>query len=280
MSQANRIEDNNYSQYYEDHELAAELNVYLPLVKMDLRMDYICNVPMSKMQEYICKCIMQGITDRYGIMDVLALEDEVVNEVLESLIAKQVIHEVDGKFVLTNEEDDLNLIKLQCHKKGPVSWCYKGLMNAEKKIDTHMRSLDEAIQIEALLKKEAFYLLPNVLLEVKPEELKAIHSKMLHYPNGTKEEVVEMRALEIVKPRTVLYEEYKILFFKGAEGDVKVLAHDTTKEDQRVDEAFTKTLQRLCDRSELMSQMRYTIPNGGEQLASINKMISSLIVEK
>ena len=279
MPEENKLEDTMYSDYYENHELVTSLNVYLPLVKMDLMMDYICNEPLGKLEEFICRCIKQGIIERYGIMDALALEDEVVNNVLERLIQNEIIKEESGKFVFVDEEKELSEIKTRCHKKGLVYWCYKGLMNADKKIDTHIKAFDKAIKIEALLQKKAFYLLPNVLLEVKPEELKALHSKMLHYPKNAKEEVIEMLDLEIVKLRSVLYEEYTVLFFKGTEGDVKVLVH-SIDESQKIEEAFTKTLQRLYDRSEMMSQIRYTMPEGETELIKINKMITSLIVEK
>lgn len=275
------LEENKeqFKDYYENHEMVTSLNVYLPLVKMDLMMDYICNEPLGKLEKFICKCIKQGITERYGIMDALALEDEVVNDVIEELIKNKIIKEVSGKLVFVDEQKDLEEIKVECHKKGAVCWCYKGLMNADKKIDTHLKAFDKAINIEALLQKKAYYLLPNVLLEVKPEELKAIHSKMLHYPKNVKEEVTEMLNLEIIKLRTVLYEAYTVIFFKGAEGDVKVLVHGIG-ENPKVEEAFTKTLQRLYDRSEMMNQIRYTMPEGESELARINKMITSLIVEK
>ena len=276
MSEENKEQ---FKDYYENHEMVTSLNVYLPLVKMDLMMDYICNAPLGKLEKFVCKCIKQGITERYGIIDALALEDEVVNYVLEGLMKNKIIKEVSGKFTFVDEEKELEEIKVECHKKGVGCWCYKGLLNADKKIDTHLKAFDKAINIEELLQKRAYYLLPNVLLEVKPEELKAIHSKMLHYPKNVKEEVTKMLNLEIIKLRTVLYEEYTVIFFKGAEGDVKVLVH-SIEDNPKVEEAFTKTLQRLYDRSEMMSQIRYTMPEGEAELAQISKRISSLIVEK
>ena len=135
MSEENKEQ---FKDYYENHEMVTSLNIYLPLVKMDLMMDYICNAPLGKLEKFVCKCIKQGITERYGIIDALALEDEVVNYVLEGLMKNKIIKEVSGKFTFVDEEKELEEIKVECHKKGVGCWCYKGLLNADKKIDTHL----------------------------------------------------------------------------------------------------------------------------------------------
>ena len=44
--------------------------------------------------------------------------------------------------------------------------------------------------------------------------------------------------------------------------------------------AVTKTIQRLYDRSELLSQIRYTTPEGENQLLQLNKQIGSMFTFK
>ena len=270
-----------YSDYYENHQLAGVLDVYLPLVKMDLSMEYTCKAPISTLEEYICRCIKQGITDRYGMMDALALEDIVVNHLVDQLIQNQIIKEESGKLHFTNIEYALiENIKSVQHNKRDVIWCYKGLMNADKKIDTHMKSIEQSVGIQQILEQEhAFYLLPNILIEVKPEELKALNAKMLHYKDQDKEEVLTVDRLEILKARTVVYKQYKILFFRGVEGNVKLLVHKA-EGNQKVDEAFTRTLQRMYDRSELFSQIRYTSPQDDHQIVELIKQIGFMAATK
>lgn len=270
--------EQDYSQYYENHQLAGSLDVYLPLIKMDLMMEYDCKAPISTLEIYVCSCIGQGITDRYGIMDVLALEDTVINHVVDELIGWGIVGEEAGQLYLTNTEYDIiDKPKSKQHKRVNAVWCYKGLMNADKKIDTHMKPINHTISIERLLEQEhIFYLVPNILIEVKAEELKDLSPKMFHYPNQKEEEILQVQSLEIIKERTVVYEHYKILFFSGVEGDVKLLVHRVDA-GQRVDEAFTKTIQRLYNRSELFNQMRHTTEGDENRLVELNKQIGFLM---
>lgn len=282
MSESEALIHQDFTHYYEQHSLAGSLEVYLPLVKMDLMMDYVCKAPMGILEEYICRCVRQGMTDRYGIMDALALDGEIVDRIVSKLIGEAILQESAGKLefvdaVYMTASEKLRSIQ---SKKRPVTWCYKGLMNADKKIDTHMKSLDEAVEIEEILEiPHIFYLLPNVLLEVKPVELKALNPKMLRYSGEEQEEILDVMNLEILKERTVMYEAYKVLFFKGVEGDVKLLVH-TAEGNQKVDEAFTRTLQRLYDRSELFNQMRHTTSGDENKLVELNKQIGFTNVVK
>ncbi|MBE6023346.1 MAG: hypothetical protein E7231_08950 [Cellulosilyticum sp.] len=266
---------------YENHQLAGSLDVYLPLIKMDLKMEYICKAPIGTLEEYICRCIKQGITERYGIMDALALEDTVVNHLVNQLMEQHIIKEEAGRLSFTNIAYNLtDTPKSKQHKKSDVIWCYKGLMNPDKKIDTHKKSIEDAVRIETVLEEaHNFYLLPNVLMEVKASELKALNEKLLYYPNQAKEEILELKNLDIIKERTVLYEKYKILFFKGLEGNVKVLVHKV-EDSQKIDEAFTKTLQRMNDRSELFKQMKYTAKQDKNQIDELIKTIGATVVSK
>ena len=277
MSVSGVLTAQDYSGYYEGYQLISSLDVYLPLIKMDLMMQYTCTAPLGVLEEYICNCIRQGITDRYGIMDVLALEDNIVNDLIDTLIKMEIVIEEGNQLSFSKEEyTNAEHVKSIQHKKREVVWCYKGLMNADKKIDTHMRSIEKAMSIEHVLShKSALYLLPNVLLEVKPEELKALSPKMLHYPNKEQEEIKQVKHLEILKARTPLYEHYKILFFIGGEGSIKVLVH-AANEEQKVDKAFTKTIQRLHDRSELLNQIRYLSPEGENRVAQLIKQIEAM----
>ena len=276
MSGNEELIHQDYSHYYEQHSLAGTLEVFLPLVKMDLMMDYVCKAPMDVIEEYICRCIVQGMTDRYAIMDALALEGEMVDYEVEKLIDQKILIEQGGKLTFADAnyalEEDLRSIQT---KRREVTWCYKGLMNADKKIDTHMQSLETAVEVSDMLDvAHHFYLLPNVLLEVKAEELKVLNSKMLHYPEEDQEEIMKINQLEMIKERTVLYEAYKVLFFKGTEGNVKLLVHELGG-SEKVDQAFTRTLQRLYDRSELYSQLRPTTKGDEERLVELNKQIGS-----
>lgn len=281
MSVNEKLIEQDYSQYYEEHQLASTLDVYLPLIKMDLMMEYTCKAPISALESYICACLGQGMTERYGIIDVLALEDRIVNDLIDGLIDREILKEEDSKLSFAKEDyKEVEQLKYTQYKKQEVVWCYKGLMNADKKIDTHMRSIEDVVNIEHILKqKQCFYLLPNVVMEVRPEELKALTPRLLHYPNQKQEEIIEIKHLEILKARTALYEHYKLLFFRGKEGNVKVLVHKA-EGDQKVDKAFTKTIQRLYDRSELLSQIRYTTPEGENQLLQLNKQIGSMFTFK
>lgn len=281
MSLDEKLIEQDYSEYYEGYQLASSLDVYLPLIKMDLMMEYTCREPISLLENYICTCIRQGITDRYGIVDVLDLEDGIVNDLIDTLIELDIVKEQGNKLSFAKEayKEEESLKRLQ-HKKQEVIWCYKGLMNADKKIDTHVKPIQNTVSIERVLKQDkCFYLLPNVVIEVKPEELKVLSPKMLHYPNQDQEEILEIQHLEILKARTALYEHYKILFFRGKEGDVKVLVHGA-EGNQKVDKAFTRTIQRLYDRSELLKQIRYTTLRGKNQIIQLNKQIGSMFTFK
>ncbi|MBP3887342.1 MAG: hypothetical protein J6F30_06770 [Cellulosilyticum sp.] len=277
MATNEKFIEQDYSNYYEGYQFVNGLDAYLPLVKMDLMMEYTCNAPIGTLESYMCTCIRQGITDRYGIIDVLDLDDHIVNDLIDKLIKMDIVKEEGNKLSFTKEEyKAAESIKSLQHKKQEVSWCYKGLMNADKKIDTHMKSIEQAKSIVQVVQQEkCFYLLPNVVIEVRPEELKAISPKMLYYPNQKQEEILEVKHLEILKERTALYEHYKILFYRGSEGDVKVLVH-RADEEQKVDKAFTKTIQRLSNRSELFNQLRYTSPDCEKELAQLSKQISSM----
>ncbi len=281
MPSNEKLVEQDYSKYYEGHQLASSIDVYLPLIKMDLMMEYTCKAPIGMLEEYICKCIKQGITDRYGIMDVLALEDVIINDLVDALIGMGIIKEESNHLSFVSEQyTEAGYVRSKQHKKQEVIWCYKGLMNADKKIDTHMKSIENVVNIEHVLTQDqCFYMLPNVVIEVKPEELQVLSPKLLHYPNQDKEEIIEVKHLEILKERTALYEHYKILFFRGTEGNVKVLVHKADGE-QKVDKAFTKTIQRLYDRSELLKQIRYTTPEGETRLKQLNKQIGSMFTFK
>ena len=135
----------------------------------------------------------------------------------------------------------------------------------------HIKGLEDTFTIQEVLEgKQSFYLLPNIVIEVKHEELKALNPKMLYYPNAKEEEILEVQGLEIIKARSVIYLPYRILFFKGVEGDVKVLVHHIG-DNEKIDKAFTRTIQRLYDRSELWAQMRYTMEDGETQIINLTK---------
>ena len=280
MSETEGLISHDYSHYYEQYQLVGSLEVYLPLIKMDLMMDYMCKAPMEVIEEYICRCIKQGITDRQEIADVLVLKNTVINPLIDELIKQEIIKEESGKLeFIKGEYVTVENIKTMQHKKRAVAWCYKGLMNADRKIDTHMKSIKHTVNIEQVLEDEhSFYFLPNVLIEVKPTELKALNIKMFHYLKPD-EESIEIQHLEILKERTVLYELYKICFFKGVEGDVKLLVHKADGE-QEIDHAFTKTIQRLYDRSQFFNQIRYASQEDEDQLEALNKQIRFMTVSK
>lgn len=277
MSEREVLISHDYSHYYEQHQLVGALEVYLPLIKMDLMMEYACKAPLGTLETYICRCIKQGIITREGIMDALVLEHLLVDHLVEGLMEEDIIEEESGKLSFTKPDYALvENIKSTQYRQRAVAWCYKGLMNADKKIDAHMKSLDYTINIEKVLKQEnSFYLMPNVIIDVKPEELKSLNMKMFHNLNQ-EEEILEVMELDILKERTILYEKHNVCFFKSMEGSVKVLVHKLVGE-QEIDNAFTKTLQRLYDRSQLFNQMRYTSANGDAQLLELNKQIGMII---
>lgn len=281
QSESKIISQEDYNGYYEQHQLVNSLIVYLPLIKMDLLMTYGCKAPMDIFEKYVCRCIQQGINDRYAIMDALALDGEVVDDITTKLIQQGILYEQKDKLFFSNEEQEMiqPLLSLQT-KRREVTWCYKGLINAERKIDIHMGSLENTVSIEKVLKEaHSLFLLPNVILEIKPEELSTLSPKMLHYEGKEQEEILEVYDLKMIRERTVCYEAYQVLFFKGVEGDVKLLAHELHG-SQKVDEAFTKTLQRLYDRSEFYDQLRPENAENEERLAEFSRQISMSRVVK
>ena len=86
MAANEKFIEQDYSNYYEGYQFVNALDVYLPLIKMDLMMEYTCNAPIGILESYMCTCIRQGITNRYGIIDVLNLDDHIVNDLIDKLV--------------------------------------------------------------------------------------------------------------------------------------------------------------------------------------------------
>lgn len=227
------------------------MKLYFPLIQTEFLMSCRVRMPFGLIEKYICRCIEEGICTQSEIQQLLNLTDEEYLETVHTLIKERMIKEKEGQLsLLYDTNTEWKNFKYLAYQKRKVIWCYLGLLNAEQKIATQSKVLPHTVKIETVLEdKDAYFLLPKVLLHFNAEELKALKPKMFIYKGMEKEDILEITNLEVLKERTIVYEPYEMQIDND-----KVSIYKSIDEAQ-TNPAIHLTLQKFYDQGKLFSLM-------------------------
>lgn len=188
------------------------MKLYFPLIQTEFLMSCRVRMPFGLIEKYICRCIEEGIQMPSDIQQLLELKDEEYLDAIHTLIKERMVKEKEGQLsLLYDTQTEWENFKYLSYQKRHVIWCYYGILNAEQKIETQSKVLPYTVTIKEVLEdKEAYFILPTVLLHLNTEELKALKPKMFIYKGMEKENILEIVNLEVLKERHIVYEPYEM----------------------------------------------------------------------
>lgn len=253
-------------QKYENHmgnyQLVGSYSVHIPFIKTILRMKFTYETQLSLIEEFICRCIDQGVKDMNDIGKVLYLESEML-EVAATPLLKQgyleMIEDYSQKKSLGFTEEGIKLFQKRSKeepKTVELEWFFDAL-SAEYNMEFFGNEAQHSFKAFEQIEKDTQSIVLNPIFiptYVKERDYSKLSQKVIEkidfYSKGEHsidaKRIIQIDDFEPLRNREIYYHEYRILVYKNGEQQYKLIAHDPCGLDY-IDQNVTKSIIKLYE---------------------------------
>lgn len=255
---------NDYANIYDNYTLMGSYQLYVPLYKLEITYDYLKEIKLSLIEEYICRCIERGIKNIKEISFVLATNEDIISYYVEELNKFNYIEINENEIDFTNEAKVLYKDLVKRVLQNDNSYVYFDTLK-----DSYHKEIDNYHNyyfFEDIINEEgAIILEPRSNLREKQDSIDKITDMLV----STKSEIKGIRNIDLIDRKRLVYHNIILLIFEK-DDKYKMLTYDECGVNG-IDNSITEKMQKLFENGSLHEIIIENIKVKGKSLEYILK---------
>lgn len=255
---------NEYKDHYRDATLVGSYRIFAPFFKVKLKMDYVIETDLNIIEQYVCRCVQEGITSVQDIMYVLSLSESMLLFTINELERNHYLNENGRELAFTEEGKKLYSQQIKHDVEQRIVDCYYDGLSPEFKIEffgyetehkfVKYKDIDEELKSNVLMPKTfPSYQKNKDFHHLSQRVLQHFNNESLDDPAKTQHKIVTITNFQLENEREVLYHEYLIMTYQNKDSYYHLLAYDPCG-TEFVDQRLTQILQELHEMNQLPFQ--------------------------